>query len=59
MAQNYGGYKSKNAFSTFLLCFGGLCIGKKFGTKIAGKAGILGGTILLLIGLEIFIKSFL
>lgn len=47
------------AVVTFLLCFGGLCIGKKFGTKIAGKAGILGGTVLLLIGLEIFNKSFL
>jgi putative Mn2+ efflux pump MntP len=32
-------------------------IGKKFGTKFADKAGILGGVILILIGLEIFIKG--
>ncbi len=42
---------------TFLLCFGGIFIGKKAGTKLAGKAGILGGVILILIGLEIFITS--
>ena len=44
---------------TFIICYAGLCIGKKAGTKMAGKAGILGGTILILIGLEIFISSFL
>ena len=32
----------------------GLILGKKFGTKLAGKASILGGAILLLIGLKIF-----
>ena len=42
---------------TFLICFGGLAIGKKAGTKLAGKAGILGGVILIFIGLEIFITS--
>ncbi len=44
---------------TFAICMGGLAIGRKFGTKLAGKAGIFGGTILVLIGLEIFITSFL
>lgn len=42
---------------TFLICFAGLSIGKKAGTRLADKAGILGGTILILIGLEIFITS--
>lgn len=44
---------------TFFICFSGIIIGKKAGTKLAGKAGILGGTILIFIGLEIFITSFL
>ena len=43
---------------TFVICFGGLVIGKKAGTRLAGKAGILGGAILIAIGLEIFITSF-
>ena len=42
---------------TFFICFAGILIGKKFGTKLAGKAGILGGGILIFIGLEIFISS--
>ncbi len=42
---------------TFVICFGGIAIGKKFGTKLAGKAGIFGGTILVLIGCEIFISN--
>lgn len=42
---------------TFLLCFCGIIIGKSAGTKLAGKAGILGGAILIFIGLEIFITS--
>ena len=43
---------------TFFICFAGILIGKKAGTKLAGKAGILGGAILIFIGLEIFITSF-
>ncbi len=43
---------------TFFICFAGLAIGKKAGTKLANKAGIFGGTILIFIGLEIFITSF-
>lgn len=44
---------------TFLICTAGVLIGKKAGTKMAGKAGILGGAILIFIGLEIFISSWL
>lgn len=39
---------------TFFICFGGLFVGKKVGTKLAGKASILGGIILIAIGIEIF-----
>ncbi len=42
---------------TFVICMAGLYIGKKAGTRLAGKAGILGGAILILIGLEIFITG--
>ena len=44
---------------TFVICIGGLFIGRKFGTKLAGKAQILGGVILIGIGLEIFISNVL
>ena len=46
------------AVVTFGICLGGIYIGRKAGTKLAGKAGILGGAILIFIGLEIFITSF-
>lgn len=46
-------------FVTFFICYAGLFIGKKAGTKLAGKAGILGGAILIFIGLEIFVTSFI
>lgn len=45
------------AVVTFFICIGGLLIGKKFGTKLSGKAAILGGVILIGIGIEIFIKG--
>lgn len=44
---------------TWFICFVGLEIGKRAGTKLSNKAGILGGCILIFIGLEIFISSFL
>lgn len=47
------------AVVTFFICIAGLQIGKKFGTRLANKASILGGVILIAIGLEIFITSFL
>lgn len=42
---------------TFFICLAGIAIGKKAGTKLAGKADIIGGVILIFIGLEIFISS--
>ncbi len=42
---------------TFFICYMGLEIGKKAGTKLAGKAGIFGGAILIFIGIEIFVSS--
>lgn len=42
---------------TFAVCMAGLMIGKKFGTKFSGKAAMLGGMILIVIGLEIFISE--
>lgn len=42
---------------TFIICMAGLFIGRKFGTKLAGKASILGGAILVFIGLEIWITG--
>ncbi len=42
---------------TFGICLAGLAIGKRFGTKLAGKASCLGGIILILIGIEIFITG--
>ena len=47
------------AFVTFGICFAGVILGKKFGTAIAGKSSIFGGAILIFIGLEIFITSFI
>lgn len=43
---------------TFLICIAGLSIGKRFGTKFSGRASILGGTILIVIGLEIFFTGY-
>lgn len=44
---------------TFAICTAGLLIGKKFGNKLAGKASIFGGVILIGIGIEIFISGLL
>lgn len=44
---------------TFVICLGGLALGKRFGTRLAGRASILGGLILIGIGLEIFLKGIL
>ena len=45
------------AVVTFIICIIGLCIGIHFGSKLSKKAAILGGSILIFIGLEIFIKG--
>ena len=44
---------------TFIICLAGILIGKKFGTKLAGRANILGGCILIVIGIEIFLTGIL
>ena len=45
------------AVVTFVICIGGLSIGKKAGTALSGKATVFGGIILIFIGLEIFISG--
>lgn len=47
------------ALVTFGICTAGIYLGKKFGTALAGKSAIFGGSILIFIGLEIFITSFI
>ena len=42
---------------TFGICIAGIKLGKTMGMKLAGKASIFGGIILILIGLEIFITG--
>ncbi len=42
---------------TFITCLAGVSIGKTAGTKLANKAGIVGGLILIFIGIEIFATS--
>lgn len=42
---------------TFAICICGLFLGREFGTKLSGKAQILGGVILIVIGVEIFVSS--
>ena len=44
---------------TFAICVAGVYIGKKFGSWLSEKATIFGGIILILIGIEICITSFL
>ena len=44
---------------TFVICSCGLSIGQRFGTRLSGKASILGGVILIGIGIEIFITGIL
>lgn len=58
-------YKFTNAIITFIIisictffiCFIAHFVGKKFGNKFQNKAEIFGGVILIIIGLEIFIKG--
>ena len=42
---------------TLGICTAGVLIGKRFGTKLAEKASIFGGVILIAIGIEIFITG--
>ena len=55
-------YKAMISFAligiiTMLMCILAICIGKKFGTIFSSKAGIVGGSILILIGFEIFFSN--
>ena len=47
------------AVVTYFISTAGLHIGKKLGEKLAGKAGMLGGCILIFIGIEIFVRGVL
>ena len=42
---------------TFVICMIGLFLGKKVGTRLAWKASVLGGVILIGIGIEIFVSG--
>lgn len=44
---------------TFIICFAGVVIGKKFGTRFSTKASIIGGIILIAIGFKIFFDGIL
>lgn len=45
------------AITTFIISFIGALIGKKAGTHLSNKSGILGGIILIGIGIEIFVSN--
>ena len=45
------------AVVTYGICRAGLVLGKRFGTRLAGRASILGGLILIAIGIEVFLKN--
>lgn len=47
------------AVVTFFISLAGLIIGKKMGTKLTKRASVLGGVILILIGVEIFLMGVL
>ena len=42
---------------TLVICLIGLIFGRKIGEKISGTATIIGGIILIVIGIEIFVKG--
>ena len=58
-------YSFKRAFAasliigvvTLVICLIGLIFGRKIGEKISGTATIIGGIILIVIGIEIFVKG--
>jgi putative Mn2+ efflux pump MntP len=47
------------ALLTFGICFVGVKIGQRVGTKFSSKAGILGGGVLIFLGLKIFVTDIL
>jgi len=42
---------------TFGICVAGVYIGRKVGTKLSNKATIIGGVILIIIGIKIFVEG--
>lgn len=42
---------------TFVICLGGIKLGQLMGTRLASKAEILGGCVLLFLGLKIFVSN--
>ena len=44
---------------TFAICVAGLRLGRVVGTRLSGRAAVLGGAILIFIGAEIFLKGVL
>ena len=42
---------------TFCVCTAGILIGRKAGTRLSGKASILGGLILIGIGIKILVEG--
>ena len=47
------------ALVTFIICMIGVALGQKAGTRWANAAGYIGGGILIFIGIEIFVTSWL
>ena len=45
------------AVVTFIICMAGLELGKRFGVALSDQASVLGGVILIVIGVEIFITG--
>lgn len=44
---------------TFLLCFPGVFIGRRFGAAFRGKAGIAGGILLIAMGIKILVERWI
>ena len=44
--------KLEEYLNTFAVCVAGVMIGRKFGVRLADKAAVLGGIILISIGLK-------
>jgi putative Mn2+ efflux pump MntP len=42
---------------TLFICIAGLYLGRSIGTRLAGKASVLGGVILIAIGIEIWARG--
>ncbi|MBR6000786.1 MAG: manganese efflux pump [Oxalobacter sp.] len=47
------------AVVTFIICLAGLAIGQRAGTRLAGKAELIGGIILIAIGIDIWATNVL